>query len=189
MPRYHRRSRAARGSPLSLAVLGLLLLAGAAWQQLARNPILLVAVVALAVGGAVLYVRWRNKVEHQRTVTHLRWRQFVDVTPAEFERAVGELFCKHGFSVTRSGKTGDGGVDLEMTKGGLSFLGQCKRYTTEPIVEPLIRDFYGALTHRRAHHGYFVTTSYFTGPAMTFAQNKPITLIDERGLQEWLNEK
>ncbi len=188
MPKHRRRSRGARGSPLSLAVLGLLLLVGAAWQQLANNPAALAVVVALVVGGVVVYARWRNKAEHQRTVTHLRYRQFVDVTPAEFERAVGELFREHGFSVIRSGKTGDGGVDLEMSKDGLSFLGQCKRYTTEPISEPFIRDFYGALAHRRAHHGYFITTSYFTGPARAFARNKPITLIDERRLQQWLNE-
>ncbi|MFZ5905298.1 MAG: restriction endonuclease [Chloroflexota bacterium] len=136
----------------------------------------------------LLFSPLARRKQAERALRSLRFRKFVDVSPTEFEQATGELFRQKGFEVTHSGKTGDGGVDLTMTKGGLKFIAQCKRYTTEPIGEPILRDFYGALVHQRADHGYFVTTSRFTKPAIDFAKNKPITLVDGIGIQNWLDQ-
>lgn len=124
--------------------------------------------------------------ETEKTIEILRYRRLVDVSAIEFERAVGELFRKSGFEVIHSGQTGDGGVDLTLTKNKLNYIAQCKRYTHAPIGEPVVRDLYGALVHQRADHGYLIATTRFTAPANEFAKNKPITLIDSDGLKKWL---
>ena len=47
------------------------------------------------------------------------------------------------------------------------------------IGEPVVRDFYGALMHDGvAVRGYIVTTSFFSQAARTWAEGKPLKLID-----------
>lgn len=150
---------------------------------------LLESIAFLIVMPIIMLLRPRIKQEKaEAALREFKFRKFTDVTPEEFELAIGELFTKRGFRVLHSGKTGDGGVDLELRKDGLFYIAQCKRYSSQPIGEPIVRDFYGTLTHKRADHGYLVTTSRFTKPAINFASNKPITLIDKAMLQEWLNK-
>ena len=58
---------------------------------------------------------------------------------------------------------------------------QAKRYGIEsPVSEPEIRAFSGSLGAAKANKGVFVTTSYFTKPAQSFAERHPfkIVLID-----------
>jgi restriction system protein len=74
------------------------------------------------------------------------------------------------------GKTGDEGVDLTMHHSGVLVIAQCKRYTGN-VGAPALRDFYGTLMHTRAAHGFFITTSGFTGAAQDWAAGKPIQLV------------
>lgn len=47
----------------------------------------------------------------------------------EFEQLVGEAFRMKGYAVTETGGGGaDGGIDLELRKGGEVFLVQCKQW-------------------------------------------------------------
>jgi restriction system protein len=58
---------------------------------------------------------------------------------------------------------------------------QAKRYDAHVVVGPGdIRDFFGALSLRKAHKGIFVTTSSFTGSAKQTAADlgSRIVLID-----------
>ena len=58
---------------------------------------------------------------------------------------------------------------------------QAKRYAVENAVsEPEIRAFSGSLGAAKENKGVFVTTSYFTQPAQSFAERHPfkIVLID-----------
>jgi restriction system protein len=58
---------------------------------------------------------------------------------------------------------------------------QAKRYAIENAVsEPEVRAFSGSLGPAKANKGVFVTTSYFTQPAYSFAERCPhrIVLID-----------
>jgi restriction system protein len=127
-----------------------------------------------------------RKKKEQQAFANLRLRQFIDVSPEEFEISMGSLFRKQGFEVIHSGRQGDGGVDLEMEKDGLRYIVQCKRFTKQAVGEPSLRDFYGTLVHRKADHGFFVTTSKFTPQAEEFVKHKPLTLIDKDELQKWL---
>ena len=201
---YSRRgsssSAAGLGGCLTVIILPVVLIFGPIFLGL-EDSALLPCGVALAflifIFVGVLFIRYKrkadlerlnqkNEAENARNLELIKYRQFVDVDPERFEHAIGALFQKHGFQVMHKGSTGDGGVDLKMTKDGMKFIVQCKRYTNAAVGEPALREFYGALINHGASHGYFVTTSRFTQPAVDFARNKPITLVDEQILRKWI---
>jgi restriction system protein len=82
------------------------------------------------------------------------------------------------------GKSGDGGIDGVIDQDALGLdrvYVQAKRYGPDNGVgAPEIMAFCGSLGSKKANKGVFVTTSYFTQPAKTFAETHPyrIVLID-----------
>lgn len=99
------------------------------------------------------------------------------MTGTEFEEYVADLFRRLGFSAETTPATGDHGLDLILRKGNEMSVAQCKCWA-QPIGEPVVREFYGALVGAGAATGYLVATSSFTSAALTFAQGKPLKLID-----------
>ena len=99
----------------------------------------------------------------------------------EFERVCKRLLESMGFTVETTKASGDGGIDLigYNTQPLLSgkYIIQCKRYAGS-VGEPIIRDLYGVVTSERANKGILITTGHFTKSAISFAENKPIELID-----------
>ncbi len=82
------------------------------------------------------------------------------------------------------GQTADGGVDGVIDQDALGLdqiYVQAKRYATDRGVgEPAIREFVGSLVGRGSNKGVFVTTSYFSGQAKTYAEriSQRVVLID-----------
>lgn len=111
-------------------------------------------------------------------------------TPAFFEKLVVELLVKMGYGGSRAdagraiGKTGDGGIDgvIDQDQLGLDRIYlQAKKYNPDnPVGEPDVQKFVGSLSAKKAAKGVFLTTSYFTKPAVAFAEHHPfkIVLID-----------
>ena len=107
------------------------------------------------------------------------------LSPGEFEEYVARMFESLGYRTTVTGGSGDGGVDIEMTKDGRDYVVQCKKYFTQKVTPSEVRDFYGAMGHRHINgKGFLVTTHIFTFQAEKFAEGKPIELIDEVSLIE-----
>ena len=115
-------------------------------------------------------------------------------TPAFFEKAIVELLLAMGYGGSSEdagraiGKSGDDGVDGVIDQDPLGvdqiFI-QAKRYKTDNIVGPAaIREFFGALSMRKAQKGIFVTTSGFTRSALDTASQigGRIVLIDGQQL-------
>ena len=114
-------------------------------------------------------------------------------TPAFFEGLIVELLLAMGYggsSVEAGralGQSGDDGVDGVIDQDPLGvdqIFVQAKRYAEgNNIGAGAIRDFYGALSLKKAHKGIFVTTSAFSQPAIDTARGlgSRIVLID--GLQ------
>jgi len=50
-----------------------------------------------------------------------------------------------------------------------------------------VRDFYGALMHSRAERGQIIAADEFTKAAKSFAEGKPIQLVDIDALLEVIN--
>jgi len=111
-------------------------------------------------------------------------------SPAFFERLIVELLLAMGYGGSSDdagralGQTGDNGVDGVIDQDPLGvdqiYL-QAKRYAAGNTVGGSeIRDFFGALSLRKATKGIFVTTSSFSPAAIQTADNlgSRIVLID-----------
>ena len=109
------------------------------------------------------------------------------MTGREFKTFVADVFQRKGYTVEITPETGDHGIDIILWKADRSIPVQCKNWS-KPIGEPPLRDFYGAMQHKGAEEGYFVTSSAFTRRAYQFAEGKPIQLIDLDSLMEIWNE-
>ena len=106
--------------------------------------------------------------------TQLSWWQ--ELSGQRFEQEIGLLFEKRGYQVYLQGKSGDGGVDLIISKGSNKVIVQCKAHKN-PIGPHVVRDLYGALTHNKAREAWIISVSRFTKGSWEFAANKPIRLI------------
>lgn len=109
----------------------------------------------------------------------------------QFENVCQNLIEHMGFSVETTKASGDGGIDLiaynhDPILSG-KYIIQCKRYSGS-VGEPIIRDLYGVITSERANKGILMTTGYFTKSAISFAEGKPIELIDEKQLDALLKK-
>jgi restriction system protein len=94
-----------------------------------------------------------------------------------FERATAEVLERHEFNTVVTPGSGDGGVDIEVTRNGLKGVVQCKAHTS--CVGPhVVRDLYGVIHHSRASFGIIVSRGGFTKGAVEFARDKPILFLN-----------
>lgn len=111
-------------------------------------------------------------------------------TPAFFEKLIITLLLAMGYGGSSDeagralGQSGDGGIDGVIDQDPLGvdqIYIQAKRYSETNTVGPgAIREFFGALSIKRAGKGIFVTTSTFTSSAIQTARELGgrIVLID-----------
>jgi len=110
-----------------------------------------------------------------------------DMSWQEFELLVGEAFRRKGFEVSETGGGGaDGGIDLELTKGGERFLVQCKQWKAFKVGVATVRELYGVMAARGAAGGFVVTSGQFTPDALEFTAGRNITLMDGAALQQFI---
>jgi HJR/Mrr/RecB family endonuclease len=102
----------------------------------------------------------------------------------QFEKYVADLFSIRGFEATDTPPSGDGGKDVILKKGNDIFIVECKRYNAPKVTRPDVQKFHSAIMDMNAKEGYYVTTGYFTKPAMEYVLDKPIRLIDFPRLME-----
>ncbi len=114
------------------------------------------------------------------------------MSPAKFEQFSRLLLTKMGITFTNKGISisNDGGIDGYGYHMGDDFrttrvVIQCKRYNVNPVGEPDINQFLGAMNKFQADYGVFITSSRFTTKAREAArEGSPITLIDGNDLVE-----
>lgn len=108
--------------------------------------------------------------------------KFSHMTGIQFEEWVANYFRKTGYEARITKTSGDHGIDLLLYKEGV-LVGavQCKCWNGS-VGEPVVREFYGSLMNTKAPEGYLFITAEFTAQAKTFAQDKPIKLIDLENL-------
>lgn len=126
------------------------------------------------------------------------WRQELlavvqAIPPDAFERLCQRLLRESGFTEVKvTGKSGDGGIDVEGMFRFADLIGfavkiQCKRYKGS-VGPSLVRDFRGGVVGRDAR-GLLITTGNFTRDAVKEAARPgamPIDLIDGNQLVEKL---
>ena len=114
-----------------------------------------------------------------------------NMSPAKFEQFSRALLTKMGVQFTNKGVqiSNDGGIDgygyhvddddFRTTRVVI----QCKRFNENPVSEPDINQFLGAMNKFQADYGVFITNSRFTNKAREAArEGTPITLIDGNDL-------
>ena len=111
-----------------------------------------------------------------KSLKNLPWR--------EFEMLVGEAYRRKGYTVEETGGGPDGGVDLVLRRDGETVLVQCKRWKAHTVGVPVVRELYGVLMSEQATRALLVTSGEFTADAHTFAQGKPLELVNGPALLE-----
>jgi restriction system protein len=143
----------------------------------------------LLIGTTVGYFKQRQsgalfvsaRASPKPAVTSMSWR--------DFERLVGEVFRRQGFTVSGFGGQGpDGGVDLGLTKNGQRFLVQCKHWRKRQVGVTVVRELNGVVSAQGAHGGFVVTGGEFTQEARHFANACGIKLIDGNQLEELIRD-
>lgn len=109
----------------------------------------------------------------------------------DFEELVYLYFKDKGFNPTRTGKSGDHGVDLVIKdpKDGLQIAVQCKRYNKEyKIGNADIIKLQGGKRFYKCPGALFITTSYFTDKAKEFADECNIQRWDRSAVDLYINK-
>lgn len=120
----------------------------------------------------------REKKSLISSLVHLK-----KMDPYDFEKYVGEIYKKLGYSIITTPKSGDGGVDLILKKGSNSIIVQCKRYSGS-VSSSEVRAFLGTMTYHQSAQGKFITTGKFTENCYEFEQRFNIELINGKGVIE-----
>lgn len=112
----------------------------------------------------------------------MNWRQF--------EQLVAEGFSRQGYQVERTGRAGpDGGVDVELRRGGELHLVQCKQWRARRVGVEVVRQLYGVMTARGAASGFVVSAGEFTPEATQFASGRNLRLITGAELHRLLKQE
>ena len=107
----------------------------------------------------------------------------------EFEYFCADLLRKNGFvdvSVTRG--SGDQGVDVLATKGGIKYAIQCKNYASPLSNTPVQEVSAGKIFYNR-HVGVVLTNSTFTPGAISLANATGVLLWDRSTLAELMRNE
>lgn len=106
----------------------------------------------------------------------------------EFEYFCADLLRKDGFSevsVTRG--SGDQGVDILATKGGVKYAIQCKNYSS-PLSNTPVQEVSAGKIFYNCHVGVVMTNSTFTPGAKALAQATGVLLWDRSFLQKMMGD-
>lgn len=170
------------------ALLVAALLAAGFWY-LTDNPDVFRAFGAVVATGFLLTlaVRRRRTTGAQRGLRTLG--DLLSLTPHEFEEAVAGVLARSSYRKVRVvGKAADLGVDIAcLDRRGRPVVVQCKRHAPGIAVgSGEVQRFLGSITHAGADRGILVTTSRFSAPAVSLAEQHGIELVDGTDLVEML---
>jgi restriction system protein len=145
--------------------------------------------LAFGIGALVSLIQRKKRANLFQSVAGQSGKSALNgISWLEFEMLVGEWFRLQGYAVTETGGVADGGVDLILTKGGETYLVQCKHWKAYKVGVNVVRELLGVMVTRGAAGGYLVTSGVFTDEARRFAEASNIALIDGQKLAYLMNE-
>lgn len=196
----------------AFALLGVFAILGIR-PTLSSMLISMLVVLGVAAAGAVCLVIYRKAIHETsegglRASTGVQCRAWSAVKPVvasnavstfdlvqklrdmdwfQFEKVVGHVYRKLGYTVTRRGGANpDGGIDLIVEKDGQRSAIQCKQWKTWNVGVKAVRELLGALTDAGISKGTFITLRGYTGEAKQLAGKHDIEMLDEAGLAQLL---
>lgn len=103
---------------------------------------------------------------------------------AEFERFVGKLYTRLGYSVSLTRGGADQGVDLILCKDGQQIAVQAKRWAG-PVGNKAVQEAIAGKLYYGCSHAMIITTSTFSNSAVALAAKDPaISLVDGQALSK-----
>ncbi len=118
-----------------------------------------------------------------------------NISPRKFEELVAYIMEKHGYEVTLTQQSRDGGIDIFALKnegfGNILTIVDCKKYSeTNPVGVAAVRGMYGTLQIESASHGIIATTSRFTRDASSLAHEYKyqLSLKDHADILHWIQQ-
>lgn len=118
-----------------------------------------------------------------------------EFSPQKFEELVAYIMEKHGYEVTLTQQSKDGGIDIYALKnegfGDILTIVDCKKYSDKnPVGVAAVRGMYGTLQVENASHGMIATTSRFTRGANEMAQdyNYQLSLKNHADILQWIQQ-
>lgn len=131
-------------------------------------PFALLTIVAL--GRLIADRRLFKRQVRKASLQDLSWRQF--------ERLIGEMYRRQGYSVVETPRRADGGIDYMLARGPERWLVQCKHWKSRKVGVTTVRELAGVVAARQATGGIVITSGRFTPPAQAFAKSSDIRLVD-----------
>jgi restriction system protein len=115
----------------------------------------------------------------------------IDLTAAQFEAVITNLFNRMGYEAYPTVRSKDGGVDciayFRDPVGVMKYVVQAKKWTG-PVGVDAVRDLAGAMDHERASKGILVTTSRVAPAGKKFVEGKPMQLIEGEELLDLIQK-
>lgn len=109
---------------------------------------------------------------------------------SDFEHLVARLLRRDGWQrVVITGGAGDLGADVtaQHPGDGSLLVVQCKRYSNRAVSSPDMQRFLGTVFHHHhADHAVYVTTSYYSRPALALAAFNGVRTLDRQQLAAWM---
>lgn len=105
-----------------------------------------------------------------------------ELSPADFEREVGWVFCNlYQLRAVICAGSGDGGIDVKLLDNDSHLVGiiQAKRYAPDKALSPAyLRDLYGVKCATGVSRAWLVTTARFSNEVRLQAHHLGIELVD-----------
>lgn len=105
-----------------------------------------------------------------------------EMSGEEFERFVGKLYARLGYTVSLTASGADQGADLILCKEGRKTAVQAKRWSSS-VGNAAVQEVISGKLYYGCSHGLIVTTSTFSKSAIALAAKDPtIQLVDRQAL-------
>jgi len=192
--RQQKSSGGGGGAGVVVAVAVVVMVSGAVRQWLALwGPLL-----ALGVAVVMVLTLWRSLMLRRRRRADAARQAVLDgyvastdaMSGSQFEELVARLLRRDGWSrVVVCGGAGDLGADVTARHpvDGSLLVVQCKRYSNRAVSSPDMQRFLGTVFHHHhADHAVYVTTSYYSRPALGLATSSGVLTLDRRALAAWM---
>lgn len=113
-------------------------------------------------------------------------KHYDNMSGHEFEQFCAGLLRNNGYSdVEVTSGSGDYGVDILASKGGITYAIQCKCYSSN-IGNKAVQEIYSGKDFYKRHIGIILTNQYFTPSAKETAERTGIVLWDREQLEKMI---
>ena len=106
---------------------------------------------------------------------------FIGNDPYKYEEYIKTLLHNGGFVAKRTRSSGDYGVDVLATKGGVSFAVQCKLFN-RPVGVKAVQEVVSGRIFYKADYAIVVSNNSFTPAAKKLARELDVTLVHHKNL-------